>query len=394
MVVLDPGDPAAARGASLAVQAFANGSAELPDDIELLQVHVGEGWPDGVRVDVPPHLAGELAVGWAEMTGASHGRVALAWHQETTGVGLPQFRTVDPNEPPGRAAPLAEKGGAVLSLVRGAGVHDGAFTGSGFGVVWRDHNAPGIGPVRPMLAVVDDAGAPVLGPVVVAGPDDYPGPSPALGWNGSKYLLGVPFDECHVDDTICFAHSIVLAELRPGREDERSHLEALAAIPTLDPATVPTSVMLATFDREAWLAWVEPITAGDEARVIRAVRLDGEGRPSAEPVRVAERAALASPVSLSVTELGPVLSWVEKGDAGRPSNELGASFVAVQQLDHDGAPRAPAIRIASTAVDGYGPPMTVALTFPSTLLVVWAAHGTEAMSPTVGWLARLDCINP
>jgi hypothetical protein len=384
LVVLDPGSDT--RDARVAIQALANsGTSGLPDDIEVARATVTPPWPAGMSVDEPPQLDGEFAIGAGQMD-LSGSVLALAWHRETTAVGRPQFRALDPatwslSEP----VQVAASGDAVLSFVAGDG---------GYAVAWRDVNAPGVGPARPLVAVVDTAGSVILGPLPAAAQEDYPGRSPALSWSGTSYLLATSFADCHRADPLCVANSVTVSRL----EGNPPGLVLGGSFAPLDPASRPGTSAVATLalpppeSPRVWIAWSEG-TSGDAsvAHTIRVARVDASGTPEADPVTVATGAHPSTRLSLAAGDLGLFLAWAEGGAGASSENQPGSSIVVVAHLDADGRAVEALFLIPATFVDAEGPPRTVTLGTPRSALVTWGGRSTDPTQPDVAWAARLDC---
>jgi len=378
MIVLDPGSDSSP--ASVALQAFANASITgIPDDIEIARARVGRAWPDAA-IDRAPQMLGELALGFAQMASPAPGALAVAWHREEIGVGRPQLRTFDAGSwSPGETAVLAMKGDAVLSLVPGAG---------GLGVVWRDLNAPGVGPVQPMIAVLDAKGSVVRGPIAAAGPVDYPGSAPALAWTGEKFLVVTGFDTCGPGAFACAPKSVVVATLGD------ASIDRVGAIGAIDPATSPGHVAAATYADRVWIAWSEGDAKDEKVpRTVRFAALDARGFPVVGPKTLATAAPVSTSVSISASEIGAVVAWAERGDPNAARSAIGASRIVVRRVALDGTPDDP-IAIGATFVDAYGPPTTAAIAAPRGALVLWAGASATPNMPDVAWMARVDCAGP
>jgi hypothetical protein len=377
MIVLDPGSDSSP--VSVALQAFANASITgIPDDIEIARARVGRAWPDAT-IDRAPQKIGELALGYAQMASPSPGALVVAWHREEIGVGQPQIRAFDANGwSAGDTAVIATKGDAVLSLVPGGG---------GLGVVWRDLNAPGVGPVQPLVALLDAKGNAVHAPIATAGPVDYPGPAPTLAWTGEKFLLVTGFGECGPGGFACANASVVVATFG----DSIDRVGAMAAI---DPAMPPGHVAAATYGDRVWIAWSEGDAKNEKVpRTVRFAALDSHGVPVIGPKTLATAVPVSTAVSISASELGAVVAWAERGDSDAARNLSGASRIVVRRVALDGTPD-DAIQIAATFVDAYGPPTTAAIAAPRGVLLLWAGASVTDGMPDVGWMSRLDCTGP
>jgi hypothetical protein len=405
MLVLDTG--AAIGAASVGIAVYANaGNSGLPDDIEIARAHLGEAWPAGVALDEQPQLLGEFALGPGYLAQVPHGpqTVALAWHRDDAEVGRPEFRALDvASWDQGQALQIAPTGDAVFSFVAGAGVAvDGAWNGDGFAISWRNVGAPGVGPARPLGALLDARGNVLRGPSALAFAENFPGRAPMLVWTGSNYLVATTYDDCP-DVTVCASRSVVVAKIAPSSYPAGGFaVVPVTALPVLDPSSVPGgSASLAAFDGNAWVAWTEgpPAEAGARvARVVRVAMLDAQGRLEGSPVTVEAQAYPASHVSVSASEVGIILTWAEDaagtGTGQSPGDVVpGASFVVAQRVGFDGAVDAP-VRIPATRVDDYGPPTSSAIAAPRGVLVLWAGRSTVATHFDVTYLARLDCAKP
>ncbi len=382
MVVLDPGS--ASAPASVALQVFANASVSgIPDDIELARARVGGAWPSGVTIDRPPLLVGELALGFAQLASSPPptGGLAIAWHREEIGVGTPRFRAFDAATwTAGDVVVLATKGDSVLSLVSGP---------DGYGVVWRDLNAPGVGPVTALVALLDARGVVVRGPFAAAGPVDYPGPAPSLASVGGKYMVATGFKECGFGEIVCVARSVVVGTVGT------SGIDRAAVIPTLDAATAPGRVALASFGDRASIVWSEGDPKDDKApRTVRFVSLDGRGVPIGAPITLATGAHMITPASIASSEIGIVVTWAESGIVAIPQTSAGSSRVLVRHIGTDGKLAEPPIVVDATFVDAYGPPTSATIGSPRGALVMWAGRSSRDGDPDVAWLARVDCGEP
>jgi hypothetical protein len=312
--------------------------------------------------------------------------LALAWHRETTAVGRPQFRALDPatwtlSDP----VQVAPSGDAVLSFIAGA---------SDYAVAWRDINAPGVGPAQPLVAVVDTTGAVTLGPLPAAAQEDFPGRSPSIAWTGSSYVLATAFADCHRADPLCVADSVAVARLETGP----AAVVLAGSFAPLDPTSPPGTCATATLypappsAPRTWIAWSEG-ASGDAADVhtIRAARVDASGTPQGDPVTVATGAHPSTRLSLAASDLGLLVAWAEAGSGTTSENQAGSSNVVVVHLDADGhAVDAPFV-IPATYVDAEGPPRVVTLATPHAALVTWGGRSTDPTQPDVAWAARLDC---
>jgi hypothetical protein len=327
-------------------------------------------------------MIGELALGYAQLAAAPMplGGLALAWHRDEIGVGQPQFRLFDSATwTAGDVVVLAAKGDAVLSLVA---------SDVGYGVVWRDLNAPGVGPVQPLFAQLDAQGAVVRGPFALAGQVDYPGPAPSLAWVGGKFVVAIGFNECGAGDATCAAHAVVVGSVGD------ASIARAAVIPAIDSATAPGHVAAAVFDDRVYIAWSEGDPTNDKApRTVRFATLDAHASPLGSPVTLTTGALVTTAVSVSASEIGVVVTWTETGDATLPTNVPGSSRVVVRRVGFDGVV-APAIDLAATSVDTYGPATSAAIGSPRGALVMWAGRSATAGDPDVAWLARLDCAEP
>ena len=279
----------------------------------------------------------------------------------------------------GDVVELAMKGDAVLSLVPGA---------EGYGVVWRDLNAPGVGPVTALVALLDPRGAVVRGPFAAAGPVDYPGPAPSLAVVGGRYAIGIGFNECGPGDAVCAARSVVIATI--GAQG----IDRVAVLPTLDAATAPGRVSIASFADRAFVAWSEGDPKDDKApRTVRFATLDAHGAPVGAPRTLATGARMITPASISASEIGVLVTWAESGMVAIPQTAAGSSRIAVRHLGVDGTLAAP-LDLDATFIDAYGPPTSVTLVSPRSALVMWAGRSSRDGDPDVAWLARLDCAEP
>lgn len=382
MTVLDPGSPTVP--ATVAVQAFANASLTgIPDDIELARARIGGAWPAGVAIDRPPLLVGELALGFAQLSSSppSAGGLAIAWHREEIGVGTPRFRAFDATTwTAGDVVVLAMKGDSVLSLVPSA---------DGYGVAWRDLNAPGVGPVTALVAILDARGTTVRGPFVAAGPGDYPGPAPSIASVGGRYVVATGFKDCGFGDHNCVARSVVLATIGA------QAIARVAMIPALDAATAPGRVAIASYGDRSWIAWSEGDPKNDKApRTVRFAALDARGIPVGEPVTLATNAHMITTASIAASDIGVVVTWAESGIVAIPQTAPGSSRVVVRHIGTDGVLAEPALVVDATFVDTYGPPTSVTIASPRGALVMWAGRSSRDGDPDVAWLARLDCAAP
>lgn len=381
MLVLDPGS--ASSPASVAVQAFANASVMgIPDDIEIARARIDRAWPGGATIDRAPELVGEFALGFAQLSPApSSGAFAVAWHREEVGVGKPQLRAFDvASWSAGATTEIAVKGDAVLSLVP---------SDAGYGVVWRDLNAPGVGPVQPLFATLDARGAVTRGPIALAGPHDYPGPAPSIAWTGGRFVAFVGYDDCTFGDAACVTRSVVVMKIGD------ASVERAAIISALDPATSPGHVASTTFGGAGWIAWSEGDAKNEKVpRTVRVAKVDARGVPVAAPTTLATKVPVATAVAITASELGVVVTWAERGDPMLAENAPGSSRVVVQRVPLEGGtPDAPRV-LDATFVDTYGPPTSVALASPRSALVMWAGRAPQDGNPDGAWIARLDCAEP
>jgi hypothetical protein len=405
MLVLDSG--AGGGAASVGIDVFASaGNSGLPDDIEIARARVGTAWPADVALDETPQLLGEFALGPGYLAQALHDqhKMALAWHRDDAEVGRPEFRALDVTTwEQGPAVEIASTGDAVFSFVAGAAVgSDGAWDGDGFAISWRHVGAPGVGPARPLGALLAADGSVLRGPSPLAFADNFPGRAPMLVWTGTDYLAATTYDDCP-DTTVCAARSVVVASLAPSADPAGGFaVRPVTALPVLDPSAVPGgSASLAALDGRAWVAWSEGPPSEAGARVPRAVRvamLDSQGRLQGSPVTVAAQAYPASHVAISASDAGILLTWAEDAaDAGvgQGAGDIlpGASFVVVQRVGFDGTVD-PAVRIPATRIDDYGPPTSSAIAAPRGALVLWAGRSTIETHFDVTYLARLECTGP
>jgi hypothetical protein len=403
MSVLDTGADSGA--ASVAVAVFANaGNSGLPDDIELARARVMPPWPAGASLDQPPQLQGEFALGpgLLSTTADAPRTLGVVWHRDTAAVGRPQFRGMDvATWTQGPNANVTDSGEAVFSFAAGAGVaDDGTWAGDGFAVVWRYVGAPGVGPARPLGALLDTAGNVLRGPSPLASAEDYPGRAPAVTWTGRTYLVATSYVDCIGGDA-CVAHSVVVQRLQPAAADAGTgfSLHRSTSFGAVDPTATPGTPALASYGGGVWVAWTEgpPADAGvGVARTVRVARVDPSGDLGVAPFTVAKAAHPTSHVALSAGEAGVLLTWAEDGepeDAGDAVDTTpGASFVVVQRVGYDLAVAAP-IRIPATRVDDFGPPTSATIESPRGALVLWAGRATDPTAYDVTWLARLDCAN-
>jgi hypothetical protein len=401
MSVLDDG--ATSGAVSLGIAVFANaGNSGLPDDIEIARAHVADPWPAGATLDQQPELQGEFSLGAGLLaTSADAPRtLGLVWHRDDAAVGRPQFRGMDVATWTQQTEQIVTPSGdTVFSFAAGAGVAaDGSWSGDGFVLTWRYVGAPGVGPARPLGALVDTTGAVLRGPSALATAEDFPGRSPAVTWTGTNYLVATSYDACLGGDA-CVAHSVVVQRLRPNSGDAGTDfsLVPIIAIPALDPTTQPGTASLASFAGHAWVAWTEgpPADAGvGLARIVRVAELDGDGHNVGSPVTVAGAAHPTTHVAVSAGDAGILVTWPEDGapeDAGDAVDTMpGASFVVVQRLGYDGTLDAP-IRIPATRVDDFAAPTSATVEAPRGALVLWAGRATDPNAFDVTWLARLDC---
>jgi hypothetical protein len=395
MLVVDPGSDA--QPASVAVAVFASsGWSGLPDDIEIARARVGAAWPGGVALDRKPQLFGQFSLGWGELA-SSGGALALAWHMDTVSIGEPQFRAIDPATwTPRDAVAIASKGGAVVSLAAGKSVGAGgaSWEGDGYAVVWRDLDAPNVGPVRPLVAILDASGAVVAGPAHLGGDEDYPGRAPMVAWTGTSYVVATAFKDCPGLDDICVARSVLFGRLAL---DGGLHERRVASVGMLDPATLPGTAAMAAYGDRVYVAWTEGVVtdAGDGAtpsgpRAIRYAALDANAKPIGDAVTLEPSAHPAGSIALSASDVGVLVTWAESGPPVMPITSPGASQVVVRRIGHDGTVDR-ALRMAATAVDDYRPPRTAAIASPRGALLLWAGRNDTDGLLDVTWLARLDC---
>jgi hypothetical protein len=408
MSVLDTGADSGA--ASVAVAVFANaGNSGLPDDIELARARLAPAWPAGASLDQPPQLQGEFALGPGLLatTADAPRNLGAVWHRDTAAVGRPQFRGMDvATWTQGANVDVTDSGDAVFSFAAGAGVAaDGTWTGDGFAVVWRYVGAPGVGPARPLGALLDASGNVLRGPSPVASAEDYPGRAPAVTWTGRTYLVATSYLDCIGGDA-CVANSVVVERMRAASAAAADGgvgftLQRTTSFGVVDPSMAPGTAAIASYGGDAWVAWTEGPPADADAgvgaaRAVRVARVDAEGNLAAAPITVAPAAHPTTHLALSAGDAGIVVTWAEDGepeDAGDAvDTTLGASFVVAQRVGYDGAVD-PAIRIAATRVDDFGPPTSATIESPRGALVLWAGRATDPNAFDVTWLARLDCSN-
>jgi hypothetical protein len=401
MVVLDPG--ASSGAASVAVQVFANaGTSGRPDDIELARARVAPPWPSGAALDEAPELQGEFALGGGALaeTVDAPPTLALAWHRDNAAVGRPQFRSVDPASwTQGPNVQLDSTGDTIFAFVAGAGVgSDGAWAGDGFAVAWRYVGAPGLGPARPVGALLDAAGNVLRGPTPMATGEDYPGRSASMAWTGSAYLVAMTYDDCHGGDG-CVAHSVVVQSVRVSADAAAGlALAPASSFPVLDPSTTPGgSAAMAALRGRAWVAWTEGLARDAGAvtpRTVRLATLDAGGRALGAPVTLATAILPTTRLAVSAGDAGVLVTWAEDADpaddGGAGDVVPGASSVVVQRVGFDGALDAP-LRVLATRVDAFGPVTSATIAAPRGALVLWAGRSTDPARFDMAWMAELAC---
>ncbi len=382
------------RPATIAMQALASGgSSPLHSDIQLARVQVGD-WPTGVVVDRPPQLVGVETHGWGELSRAHPPRadLALAWHGDPGGVGRPIFRTFDPAT--WTAGPLVDvtmRGEAVLALARGASIVGNAYAGTGYAIAWRD-----VDPMltRPRLTVLDATGARSIDVLTAAPAAAYPGPTPAIAWSGSHYLVAVSHGDCPPDE--CTPFSVSVQRLLPPGMNGPAELTQSTVFPPSAAGRIVFRPALARVDGafDSFLAWGEGTTS-TAPRDIRLAWLDATGK-SLRDITVATNVRAIGAVVVAAGPLGIVVAWPEAGDTTLPIGALGRDRIVVHHFDRALAPLSPAVTIPIPQFDDYG---RVSLAWLDRgLLLAWGGAKPAGELPPnqhdVSLLARLDCVDP
>lgn len=397
LAVVDRGGPGSP--ANVAVQAFRSGGDGFEHAIFAGRMRVGDAWPDGVEMTQTPVKVGTDSHGWAEMSVAPGGlrELAISWLGDPGMTTRTMFRRIDADS--WYAHPsidLSYEGSSALGLVAGAGTGDMGigYGGLGYGIVWRLSN-PGLpeNPVSPVVAVLDQEGALLIGPHRVAEPMEYPGRSPSITWSGSAYLLATTFRECVPTDPLCSPDAVVITRVRPASGDawDDSGVDLVTVIPTSVPGLVPGRASIGSNGIDSWVAWSEGPSGNDEApRRIVAQRLDAQGQVLGSPVPIDDGIGLLMSPRVHVAPFGMTVVWPEDGDASLGYNDVGRSRIAVALI----APEAtgPVVtRVDTTHFGSYGWASGVSIDEPRGMLVTWPGYPPVG-GMGVAWLARLSCV--
>lgn len=373
--VVFPGKRGEGEG-TVFVTVLANaGFSSLPSDQEVFQIRVGQAFPGGLA-STGPTFAGEFAIGRAELV-ASGGRALLAWSRETVDMARPMVRSMDAvTGALSEGVPLAEKGGAILSL--------GAGPAGEAAVVWRDHNAPGVGPAEPHLRLVDAMGIPTTDVLALAGPEDYPGRSPDLTFAGKNYLVATAYETCGGGDPLCEPHGITISRVEKAAR-RLSLVETARLGPSPEGARV--RAWLASTQGATYLVYAEATTSRTER--LFAMSLSEGGIPTSSPVLLVPEIPREVKVSVGAGPHGLLLAYAQADGKG-DSHAVGASRVQVVHLaQEDSSPTK--YEFLSTYVNQVTPPQAVMLEHPRSVLLFWAGRSTASDKLDVGYVARLDC---
>ena len=376
MVVLDGG--AAGRPARLAYSAISENANFWHPELRVGELSVGAEWPGGASITREPSLFGFDAHGAGLLVHGPGDTVALTfYHGDEANPNVQArfaFRTVD-----GASWNL---GPEVVVDPAGTISYGLAHGENGYLAAWRADIEP-TGDVAPRIALLDEGGQIVAGPVDVAAPEPHPGRAADVAWSGTTYLVATAFDDCEGQPEGCQNRSLVVRRL-----DETGTLTPASAIAAA-AGLVPSRPALGAWGNEVWVAWME--AASDDApRTIRLAQLDVSGALVGAPRTLSTETRPLLRLGVLVSELGVVVAYPEVGDTRLPESEPGHARLVVHHgtsLD-DGVAPAIVLPIPSLAL---GPRVTLAaLDQPRGVLVSWAARSlTEEKNVT--WLGRFDC---
>ena len=396
MVVVTDGT---AGDAQLALQVFASGGpSALHPDNEIARLRVGQAWPTGAALDMAPQPVGIESHTWAELAHApaGHERLALSWFSDPGMVGRLAFRPFEvASWSPGPIVDIDLDGTVALALVAGSGVGPMGvgYEGVGYGLVWRTRNPNDEQQLRPVVGVVDLDGTVLVGPHAVAGFTIPPNRNPSAVWSGQAYLLATAYATCAPSDELCVPSSVVITRLRPASGDasDDSGLDLVGSIGALEMGTRPGRPALARHQSSSWLSWTEgPESDPGAPRMVRMAELNPTGEITGGPATVVDEALPLTRPTLSASDQGLTLVWIEDSGDDGPPDQPGAAELVVLALGHDLEPLAPQVRIPITAAQpAY--PSAVTLAAPRSLLVTWS--GVSQTAPLdVAFLARLNCV--
>jgi hypothetical protein len=401
MVALDPGaasGPSGPQPARVAYQAISEDANFWHPELRLASVQVDAAWPEGAQIVQPPVLAGVDAHAWGKIAAApgAGGGIGLAWFQGDLAAGVPsglKFRPFDTTTwTPGADVFIDPAGSVTYALQPGRAVGSSGvdYDGDGYAVAWRggleDGNA------EPRVAVLDTAGAVVIGPLLAAAPQPYPGRGSDVAWSGATYLVATSFDFCAPGDLLCEPQSVVITRIRPAPGELGGALEVASSIAAMSAGSAPRRPVIASREGLTWLAWSESLPENDAApRTIRLARLNPAGGVVGPVTVVSQEAHPTSGLSLAATPLGLVLMWSEEVQPDLPPEMTGHSRLLVHHWNLDSESMGPP-RVIPTTRFAYNPtPSAVALGHPRSMLVSWAGAEEAAAPRDVTYLARLDC---
>lgn len=301
MVVLDGG--AAGRPARLAYSAISENANFWHPELRVGELSVGAEWPGGASITREPSLFGFDAHGAGLLVHGPGDTVALTfYHGDEANPNVQArfaFRTVD-----GASWNL---GPEVVVDPAGTISYGLAHGENGYLAAWRADIEP-TGDVAPRIALLDEGGQIVAGPVDVAAPEPHPGRAADVAWSGTTYLVATAFDDCEGQPEGCQNRSLVVRRL-----DETGTLTPASAIAAA-AGLVPSRPALGAWGNEVWVAWME--AASDDApRTIRLAQLDASGAPVGAPRTLSTETRPLLRLGVLVSELGVVVAYPEVGDA-------------------------------------------------------------------------------
>ncbi len=308
----------------------------------LLRVAVGDDWPCDVELEddrvVDLHMNPKLMVpshrGPPWVTLVTHGR----------GFGAPpSMRALDAHSwtfgnSSVLSLPTTFNAATQVGFIEEAVLHNSNGSTGTYALAYRDGGGFEVND-WPVVAVVDAQGYVVGGPSPLGCCFPYHTspylPTPAIAAVDDGTLLASAHRQCPNTAPWCVEQSVVVLHVSLATE---AAPQIRSVIPKVLPQPWFGSFDIAADDDHAWLVWSErAYTSGllhsPDEQTIFAVRLTLKGEPTMTPVVVATGREVMGRITLTTTQLGTILTWVE-AISGEPNDARRAARIVVQRLDH------------------------------------------------------------
>jgi len=361
-------------------------------ELRVAEVEVTDAWPDGVSVKHPMLLYGIDAHAPGQMVNSTRSASELAllyFHADeaspnvTPGVKFRLFDT--PSWKPADEVFVEKLAGYAYSIAPGALAGVG---GHGYGVAWRSPTSGADSLVTARVAILDDVGGIVEGPVDVAPAMTYPGVGATVAWTGLGYLVAHNAPPCPGCPTQLH---VARMETTPGDSFGLNPSATLEPVPGRRARTP----LLRSQAGQSWVAWreqpVESAPGSDPTSRVRLGRLDASGALASAVWEV--EAHPDAGAELRVSDQGVLLAWGERVDPSLEPHVVGHSKLHLEQFGKDGSPLQ-TIDFPTTSLTTGTAYSVVTLDSPRRLLVAYSAQPESPGQQPVAYLARFDCVEP